>query len=142
VQSQREELAVRAREFARDDARAEGRAVIEFVSGERASLVLEQGQFRIEGAGTLPNGAKTPREALSALRSALARRSYTGLTRVLAAESLAALERDLAGLASGLEDPDALEVEVSGERATVRVPGGHLVRLKLEEGTWKVESFE
>jgi hypothetical protein len=51
------------------------------------------------------------------------------------------MENDLAALVEGLEDPQTLQVEEKGDRATVQLPDGHVVELKREDGVWKVENF-
>jgi TPR repeat protein len=118
------------------------RAALRYADGETADLVVEQGQFRISAAAGLPSAAQTPAQALAELRQALARRSYSGLTRVLSSGTRSALENDLRSLVTGLEHPETLEIKVSADRAEVTVPGGHLVRLKKEAGLWKVEDFD
>ena len=69
-------------------------------------------------------------------------RSYAGLMRVLTASTRAAIEQDLRSLVEGLERPETLHVEVSGDSATVGVPGGHSVKLKRDGGVWRVEDFD
>ena len=73
---------------------------------------------------------------------ALARRSYAGVVRVLSSESRSAVENDMKSLVQGLEQPETLEVKVTGDRAQVQVPGGHSVKLKREAGFWRVEDFD
>lgn len=115
---------------------------VRFDDGEVAELALEDGQFRISSAAGLPSEARTPVDALDDLRNALARRSYAGLLRVLSKETQLAIERDLRSLVEGLENPESLQIRVTGDRAEVEVPGGHVVRLRREAGFWKVESFD
>jgi hypothetical protein len=122
--------------------RIESVAKLRFPDGEHATLVLEDGAFRVSSADALPAGARTPAQALEQLRKVLARRSYAGLMRVLSKETRSAVERDLRGLVEGLERPDALEVKIQGENATVTVPGGHLVRLHREGSVWTVDDFD
>jgi hypothetical protein len=43
---------------------------------------------------------------------------------------------------TGLEHPETLPVQVSGESATVAVPGGHHVRMKRDGGVWRVDDFD
>jgi hypothetical protein len=117
-------------------------ARVRFADGEQAELTLEQGAFRIASAGALPTGARTPVQALAELRAALARRSYAGLLRVLTSETKSGLENDMRSLVDGLEEPETLDVKISGDRAEVRVPGGHVVKLKREAGVWRVEDFD
>lgn len=113
-----------------------------FADGEEATLSLEDGAFRITSADALPAGARTPAQALDQLRRVLARRSYAGLMRVLSKETRASMERDLRTLVEGLERPEGLDVKVTGDRATVQITGGHVVRLRREGGLWTVDDFD
>lgn len=118
------------------------RAQVRFADGEDATLELEKDGFRISSADALPIGARSPAQALASLRRVLARRSYAGLMRVLSPATRSAIENDLRSLVSGLENPEGLEIDVSGDRATVQVPGGHEVKLRREAGVWHVEDFD
>lgn len=142
VQDARKELVHNAESVSKPDARVEATAVLRYGDGEQVELALEDGRFRIAAAGTLPAGARTPSQALAELRRALARRSYSGLLRVLSTERQGAVENDMRSLVEGLEQPETLDVKVSGDRAEVRVPGGHRVVLKRESGVWRVEDFD
>jgi len=123
-------------------ARVEALAEIRFDDGESAVLELEGGVFRLSSLGTVPSGARSPAEALGDFRRALARRSYPALLGVLSLETRDALESDLRSLVEGLENPQSLEVKVSGESAVVTVPNGHQVKLKREAGVWKIQDFD
>ena len=136
------ELARQGEALASDEVRIETTAVLRFADGERATLVVEGGAFKLTAAGVLPAGARTPTDALVELRQALARRSYASLLQVLDEESRGALEEDLRAVVAGLEEPDTLDVKVVGDAAEVTLPGGHWVKLKREAGTWKVEDFD
>lgn len=125
-----------------DGARASAVATLRFKDGEQASLVLEDGHFRVTSAGTMPGGARSPEEALDQLRRALARRSYPALLRVLSPATRAAVERDLRGLLAVLEKAGSLPIAQSGDTATVQVPGGHRVKLRREGTLWSVEDFD
>ncbi len=142
VSDAKAELSERATVFSTPDARLEARAEVTFADGERAVLTLEQGAFRVSGAEALPSGARSPQQALDQLRRVLARRSYAGLLRVMTPTSKGAIERNLRSLVDGLEGADGLDVQVDGDRAEVTVPGGHRVRLRREEGVWRIEEFE
>jgi hypothetical protein len=109
--------------------------------GEVVTLTLEGRSFKVSSAGTLPARARTPPEALAELREALSQRSYAALIRVLSGDTASALDGQITGLVRGLEHPDMLEPKVSGDRAEVIVPGGHWVKLKREDGVWRVEDF-
>jgi hypothetical protein len=90
----------------------------------------------------LPAHPGSPVEALAALRSALASKSFAALLAVLSRASAQSVERERASLVEGLEEAGTLEIERRGDRAIVEVPGGHVVRLRLENGAWRVEDFE
>ena len=62
--------------------------------------------------------------------------------RVLSPATRAAIEQDLRSLVTGLEKSETLPVTVSGDSASVTVPGGHSVRLKREGGIWRVDNFD
>jgi hypothetical protein len=117
-------------------------AEVRYLDGESAHLTVEDGRFRVASASGLPERPETPAEALASLRRALARRSYPQLTRVLSAESRAALESDMRTLVEGLQDPESLIIQVDGDHAEVVLPGGHQVWLRLESGVWRVDDFE
>jgi len=120
----------------------QARAEIRYSDGEHAVLELEEGHFRVAELGTLPSGAVTPAQALSELRVALARRSYPALMRVMTGSSRGTMENDMRSLVNGLEEPETLDIDVEGDRAEVELPDGHTVRLKREEGVWKIEDFD
>jgi hypothetical protein len=142
VAEQRGELAEQAKSLTAKDARVEAVARLRYEDGEEAQLELREGRFWVTGAGALPGGSRTPEQALDQLRRVLARRSYAGLMRVLTPATRTAIEQDLRSLVTGLERPETLHVEVSGDAATVSVPGGHSVKLKREGGVWRVDDFD
>ena len=142
VKDSKKEIADSAEAVANERASVRAVAMLRFADGEIAELELSDGRFRVSAAGTLPTGARTPTEALAELRRALARRSYSGLMRVLSEETKSSLENDMSSLVDGLEEPETLDVKVTGDRAVVTVPGGHAVRLKREAGVWRVEDFD
>lgn len=142
VQDAKNEIATQAKALSSDGAAVRAIATVRYADGEQAELVFEDGAFRVGAAGTLPAGARTPSQALAELRRALARRSYSGLMRVLTSESRSAVENDMRSLVDGLEQPETLDVKVDGDRASVVVPGGHSVKLRREAGVWRVEDFD
>jgi hypothetical protein len=142
VLAEREELAEQARALGSKDARVEATARLKFEDGEEAALDLKDGRFYVTSAGALPGGARTPEQALDQLRRVVARRSYAGLMRVLSPATRAAMEQDLRTLVDGLERPETLPVQVTGDNAMVSVPGGHHVRLKRDGGVWRVDDFD
>lgn len=142
VAEQKGELADQAKSITARDARVEATARLRFEDGEEAQLELRDGRFWITASGALPGGSRTPEQALDQLRRVLARRSYAGLMRVLTPSTRAAIEQDLRTLVTGLERPETLHVQVTGDSATVTVPGGHQVKLKRDGGVWRVEDFD
>ena len=138
----KQELLRTSRAVNDDKSKVEMNATVRFADGEQAELDVDDGAFRVGSAGTLPEGARTPAEALGALRQALARRSYAGILRVLSTETKSSMENDVRGLLEGLEQPETLDVKMSGDSAEVTIPGGHSVKLKRESGVWRVEDFD
>jgi hypothetical protein len=142
VADTREELRQQGKALASEKTSSHTEAVVRYADGEQAELVLQGGVLKIDAVAALPAGARTPAEALDELRQGLARRSYSGLMRVLTSESRSALENDMRSLVDGLDRPETLEVKVKGDAAEVEVPGGHSVTLKREAGVWRVEDFD
>lgn len=142
VARDRQELGEHAAAVAGPLAKANASARVRFKDGEQATLILEQGRFRVASAGTLPGGARTPDEALEQLRRALARRSYSAILRVLSPATRAAIEGDLRSLVTVLEKSSTLPVQVTGDVANVQTPSGHRVKLRREQGQWYVEDFD
>ena len=120
----------------------EALAEIRFEDGESALLELDDGVFRVSSLGTVPSRAQSPAQALGDFRRALARRSYSALVAVLSGDTRGALEGDLRSLVEGLENPDTLDVKISGDSAVVDVPGGHSIKLKREAGVWRIQDFD
>ncbi len=141
VSEARTELASRGQALATGPLRAESRAQLTYEDGEAAVLDLDSGRFFVSSAGTLPAGAATPSQALAELRRALASRSYPALVRVLAKGSATDLEETFSSLVEALEQPETLDVPVTGDRAVVELPEGHTVTLRREDGVWRVEDF-
>ena len=142
VQQSRTELGRQGAALLAPTLRMEAAAEIHFQDGESALFDWQEGAFRISSLGTVPSRARTPSEALGDFRRALARRSYPALLGVLAQETRGALESDLKSLVLGLENPETLDVKVSGDSALVTVPGGHQVRLRREAGVWTILDFD
>jgi hypothetical protein len=138
----KDEILGQARAFSLPTAKVRVEAAVPYLDGERAVLEVEDGRYRISAAAGLPASARTPAQALADLRGALSRRSYAALVRVLSRGTRTALERDLRALATGLENPESLDVKVHGETAEVVVPGGHKVRLVREAGVWRIHDFD
>jgi hypothetical protein len=142
VQESKSELGRTARAIQSDDARVEASAEARFSDGESATLVLENGRFFVDAASLLPARPRTPSQALSGLRRALARRSYPALMALMSSDSRGALESDMGALVSGLEHPETLDIQVNGDAAEVQLPTGHRILLKREAGIWRVLDFD
>jgi hypothetical protein len=142
VSDERQELAEQGRALARPDTRVDATARVRYADGEEAALELRDGRYWVTAAGALPGGGRTPEEAIEQLRRVLARRSYAGLMRVLSPATRASIETDLRSLVDGLDRPDTLPVQSTGDSAVVSVPGGHQVRLRREGGVWRIDDFE
>jgi hypothetical protein len=142
VADERGELADQAKALGAAGVVIKARARVRYADGEDAALDLEEGVFHITAADALPAGARTPAQALEQLRRVLARRSYAGMMRVLSPSTRSAIEADLRSLVLGLEKPEGLEVRVTGDTATVQVPGGHEVKLRREAGVWHIDTFD
>ena len=142
VRDARDELKERAANLKQGPLNVQARAEVRFDDGEKAFLELESGHFRVAQTGTLPSGAVTPAQALDELRVALARRSYPALMRVMTSSTRGSMENNMRGLVDGLEQPETLDIQVDGDRASVELPDGHTVKLKREEGLWKIDDFD
>jgi len=142
VADERAELAEQGTALAQPGARVTATARLRYADGEEAALDLRDGRYWVTSAGALPGGGRTPEEAIAQLRRVLARRSYAGLMRVLSPATRAAIENDVRSFVDGLNEPATLPVQVTGDAATVPVPGGHQVKLKREDGIWRVEDFD
>jgi hypothetical protein len=142
VDDQKAELADRGKALTSPGVRVKTEARVKYGDGEEAALAIEEGEFRVSAADALPAEARTPAQALDQLRRVLARRSYAGLVRVLSPRTRAAIEEDLKSLVEGLEEPEGLDVQVTGDSAIVNVPGGHFVRLRRDGGVWHIEDFD
>jgi hypothetical protein len=141
----RENAAELRDEAAKFDGRStitEASAEIAFEDGDQVTLDLEHGQFHIGSVGTLPGGSASPNQAIADLRRAVSRRSYWALLRVLSPKARRTMEDMLRSLATGLAHPESLPIVENGDTANVRIPGGHLVKLRREGTAWHVEFFE
>jgi hypothetical protein len=142
VQESKSELGRTARAIRSNDARVEASAETRFSDGESATLVLENGRFYVDAASLLPARPRSPSQALSGLRRALARRSYPALMALMSGDSRGALESDVGALVDALEHPETLDIQVNGDAAEVQLPSGHRVLLKREAGVWRVLDFD
>jgi len=134
----RAELRELGERLAKIDVAARARAEVALEDGERVALVLERGQWRVQGGVLDAQALGTPLDAVAELRRALKRQSLPGLLRVLARERraawLAAFEKSM----QQTGDPLDLRVEVRGDEATVHLSGGGQIQLRREAGRWQI----
>lgn len=132
------ELAEQGRALAQAADAVSARARVPLESGEDVVLVLEDGQWRIDGGILDSAGLGTPLEAVASFRRALMRRDLQGIERVLSRQTRAEWEDEVRRLLESTADPDDLAVEIQGNRARVRVTGGGSIELVRESGEWRV----
>ncbi|HVZ31349.1 MAG TPA: hypothetical protein VG963_02930, partial [Polyangiaceae bacterium] len=123
-------------------ARVETHARVVYPEERAALLVWEDGDYRIEAAGALPARADSPADALQELRAVLLRRSFPGLLRILTRDAAQSTSALLNSMLDALVDPASAEIEVDGRRATAHLPGGHVIKLEREDGTWRIRDID
>ena len=137
------ELADQARELER--VAAEGitaRARVPLESGESVALVLEDGRWVVDGGVLDAPALRTPLDAVLSLRRALRRRSFRGMSRVLAREPRAELDAEIERILEDTADERDLRVEIQGNRARVLTTSGREIVLVREAGEWRVLSID
>jgi hypothetical protein len=107
-------------------------------SGEEVPLVLEDDGFHVAGGFLDAVSPITPEDAIEALRHALLRESLPALLRILSRDTRAQLESEIASLLEATEDELDLEVDESGDRATIRLGHGRTLELVREAGEWRI----
>src|SRR4051794_21489530 len=121
--SNRQEVRDIGERITRGSARPVARTHLELEGGERVTLVLEDGQWRIEGGVMDAQALGTPIDAVLELRRALQRQSLPSLLRVLSRERraawLAAFDKNIQQTADALD----LRVEVHDDDAIVHLSG-------------------
>jgi hypothetical protein len=142
VKDEKAELADQAKALSLPSATIKSEAKVKFADGEEADLSVEKDGYKITSADALPSAAKTPAQSLGEFRRCLARRSYACVVRVLAPATRAAMEDHVRSLVDGLENPQGLDIQVTGDTAIVSLPGGHQVHLRRDAGTWHIEDFD
>ena len=142
LNAQKQELAEQAKALQGPLVTAKTTARMRFVDGD--DVVLERtddGVFAIRSVWMMAGGALTPADALTQLRSALARRSYEGLVGVLSAHAKGNLDDGIQAVVNGLQDPTRLDIDQDDNSARVRLPTGYTVWLKREDNTWVVDDI-
>ena len=135
----REQGALMSAQAARD---VPARALVRLGDDERVVLALGPAGWRLEGGVLDAPALTTPEDAIAALRRALRRRDLASLLRVLSRQTRAELEADIARVAGATEDELDLEIDVQGDRATVRTTGGGRIELVREGAEWRVRDIE
>jgi len=135
-------LKARCRALASTPLTVAGSATMQYATGETATVVYEQNAPRIAAAGALPGGGATPEAALASFRSSIVRWLAGSTLGPFTASTTQRTTDRLRALAQGLARPEALLVDVAGDRAKVDVEAGHFVSLRREAGLWRVETFE
>ncbi len=138
-----QELEAQARELRRQ--MAEPISVsgeVPMASGERAIFILQDGHWRITEGAAGAASLTSPLQTIRVLRRALQRRSYPGVLRVLSREARSQLEDEISRIIEGLEDEEALSVEVTGNRARVVYDENHFVDLQREDGEWVIVDMD
>ncbi|MFO0694380.1 MAG: hypothetical protein U0230_12545 [Polyangiales bacterium] len=97
-----------------------------------------EGPFAIDGGAFELVSLATPEQTVRALREALSRGDLRLFLAVLSSSSRTALETERARLLEETSEPADLEVEIEGDRATVRLTGGRTLPLVREGSTWRV----
>lgn len=120
----------------------EVRAEAVLPGGERLTLASDAEGFRVSETSALLGFAVTPEEALMGLRRALELPDYTLLLQLLTHEVREQVESRRRALVQALAELRALDVAVTGDRATITTADGHRVELELEAGIWRVRDFE
>lgn len=140
VADAREELAELGRALAQappSAVRVHARAPV--AGGEIVVMARDaDGGWRIEGGVLGVPALVAPRDAVAALRSALARRDLRGVEEVLAQRTRAAWEDEIGRVIEQTSDPDALQIRVDGEHAIVTTPDGVEIELVREAEEWRV----
>jgi hypothetical protein len=143
MQDNRAELGEQAAELERIAGEGiEARANVPLASGESVALVLEDGRWVVDGGVLDAPALRTPRDAVLSLRRALRRRSFRGVSRVLAREPRAELESEIDRLLEETADERDLRVEVQGNQARVLTTNGREITLVREAGEWRVLSID
>ncbi|MBI2392371.1 MAG: hypothetical protein HYV09_22485 [Deltaproteobacteria bacterium] len=142
VASAKAELKDQAKEI-RDAKGIVAVAILRWDDGTEASLVLENGRFRVRNAVLMPGGGTRPEEAIAGFRDALRRRSYPALLRMLTPALRAAVEAQLKGIESAIGDPEKLPIPSdAGDEVEIKLENGHKLRLKRIDKTWYIDNFE
>ena len=119
-----------------DGIRTEAR--VQTSGDETVSLVLRRGKWQLEnGFASAPN-ATTPRDAVLAMRRAIARRDLESVLRLLSRKPRTEILAEMEHFVSATEDASDLDVEIDGDHARVRLDADSTIELLREGGEWRV----
>ncbi len=113
-------------------------ARVTLVDGGTIVLVRDGESWRVDRGVLGRPSLSRPVDAVVALHDALARSRILGVLSLLARVPRAELDLELTRWLDGTADPDALEITVEGELATVTTPTGEHLQLVRESGEWHV----
>lgn len=136
LEANRRELGALGETLARTPTDASARVALG--DGGTLLLVREGESWRVD-RGVLGRPALArPEDAVLALHDALTRSRIAAVLALLARTQRAELELELGRWIDGTADPEALDVSVQGESATVTTPTGERVDLVRESGEWRI----
>ncbi len=138
----RAELLELADELERTASETVARARQPLAGDETVVLVLEQGRWYVQGGVLDALALRTPLDAVAAFHRALRRRDLGSLLRLLSRSRRLAWQATLDATVEQTGDPLDMEVQVQGERATVRTTGGTVIHLLREAGQWRVSDVQ
>ncbi len=120
-------------------------AVLPYADGTSVALTLEGGAFRVANAGFVPGGGATPEQAATTFHDVLKKRSYPGILRLLSPTLRAAVEGQLKGLETALDQPGwSVTPSPNGnaDEAEIKLQDGHRIKLKKIGEVWYIDNFE
>ena len=140
VQPELKEQAVQLRESLAKPIKA--RAQITYLTGTRASLLLDESRWQIDEGIAVTVATATPIDALRAFVRAVEQRSYDAVMKLLAKQVRENIERDIGERLSKLKQSLNQEIEVTGNRARLQYDPRYKIELTNEDGQWKVLDFD
>jgi hypothetical protein len=135
-QTQRDELHALGETLAR--ATVDEAAHVYLVDGPAVTLVREGESWRVDRGVLGRPSMGRPLDAVLALHDALVRSRIDGVLGLLARGTRAEAQAELSRWILGTADPDALQITVTGESATVTTPTGDHLDLVRESGQWRI----
>jgi hypothetical protein len=121
------------------------RATVTLTGDKTATLVHEQGEWHMEAPLMGSARASSPQEALRLFAEALEARSFEGVLRLLTSTRRDGLNEKLVQFLGGLKSHAGGEIEITGDRATLRWNDGKTrwkVTLRQEGGEWRIDDVD